>query len=361
MDLTFMSVTLPCIAPPSRSYGCWISRDRGSKLARATRAGNTAQESTAAATSAQRTLSLSRDPSAAPRFHPQVGAYPFGWCPGAGSDLIVWTNRTAGSAEQMAGNPMLRQWSNERASLLARVFPRVGAVALGRRRVVSGIRWRGDLMVTAAEAVADAERLHRFCAWARRSRSSAVICRVLAIWGSVRLAGPGWRSRRGGEIAQRLELDARFDPGLEGAAVIDMQGAVVAMAVPGALRRVIGIPAQTVEQIVSAVERHGRLPKPYIGLRLQSLWLDEPTRAHLGRTARRIAVVGGVDAGSPAAQAQMELGDLLLGVDGRPLEGADSLAQRIADVRPGQVVALEVLRGGKPVVVNVEVGERPRA
>jgi len=300
----------------------------------------------------------------------------------------------------MAGNPMLRQWSNERASLLARVFPRVGAVALGRRRVVSGIRWRGDLMVTAAEAVADAERLEvqlesgaasaevlatdlatdvavlrvpqagplpseAPAAMLRVGEAIAIIGRdpqgPAAVWGSVRLAGPAWRSRRGGEIAQRLEFDARFEPGLEGAAVIDMQGAVVAMAVPGALRRVIGIPAQTIEQIVSTVERHGHLPKPYIGLRLQSLWLDEPTRTRLGRTARRIAVVGGVDAGSPAAQAQMELGDLLLGADGRPIEGADSLAQRIAGVRPGQAIALEVLRGGKPLVINVQVGERPRA
>ncbi len=302
----------------------------------------------------------------------------------------MWSNRTAENLEEMATYPMLRQWSNERASLLASVFPRVGAVALGRRRVVSGIRWRGDLLVTAAEAVADAEHLEVHLesgaasaevlaadlatdvavlrvpqAGPLPSEAPAAILRVgeaiaivgrdpqgpAAIWGSVRLAGPAWRSRRGGEIAQRLELDARFDQGFEGAAVIDMQGAVVAMAVPGALRRVIGIPAQTVEQIVSTVERLGSLPKPYIGLRLQSLWLDEPTRTQLGRMARRIAVVGGVDAGSPAAQAQMELGDLLLG---------DSLAQTIAGVRPGQAIALEVLRGGKPLVVNVQVGERPR-
>jgi S1-C subfamily serine protease len=59
----------------------------------------------------------------------------------------------------MATYPMLEQWNGERAGLLASILPRVGAVALGRRRVVSGIRWRGDLMVTAAESIAGAERV----------------------------------------------------------------------------------------------------------------------------------------------------------------------------------------------------------
>src|SRR5437879_13366173 len=141
----------------------------------------------------------------------------------------------------MAGNPMLRQWSNERASWTARVFPGAGAGALGRRRVVSGIRWRGDLMVTAAEAVADAERLEVHLESGAASaevlatdlatdvavlriaqagplpaQAPAPILRVgeaiaiigrdplgrVALWGSVRIAGPGGRSRRGRRHAQ---------------------------------------------------------------------------------------------------------------------------------------------------------------
>jgi S1-C subfamily serine protease len=180
-----------------------------------------------------------------------------------------------------------------------------------------------------------------------------------AIWGSVRLVGAAWRSRRGGEIAQRLEFDVRFDPMLEGAAVIDMQGTIIAMAVPGPFRRVIGIPAATIEQIVAKVERHGHLPKPYLGVRLQPLWLDEATRTQLGRSSHAIAVVGGIDADSPAAVANLALGDLLLRVDGQSVESAEALAQQIANAA-GQTIALEVLRGGQPIVVDIKVGERPR-
>jgi S1-C subfamily serine protease len=311
----------------------------------------------------------------------------------------------------MSAYATLKQHSDERAELVENTVAQAGAVILGRRRILSGIRWRDDLVVTAAEAIGGAERAGvRFegaeldaeviatdlatdiavlriagglasgdgqaagaatTATAGHSRAPLRIGAAIvlvgrtargpaAIWGSVQLAGPAWNSRRGGRIDQRLEFDVGFEPGFEGASVIDMDGCVAAMAVPGPYHRVLGIPAETIEAVVAKVEKAGYLPKPYIGVRLQPLWLDDDTRAKLGRTARGIAAVGGIDAGSPAADAHIELGDLLLTLDGEPAENVNALAQRIAAISPGQTIALEVLRGGKPLVVNVQVGERPR-
>ena len=307
----------------------------------------------------------------------------------------------------MAAYPTLKQWSDERASLIGDALPKVVAIVLGRRRVLSGIRWRDSLIVTAAEAVGGAERVGvRFdgtdleadviatdlttdiavlrlaseiaapgtvatptaaippTTALRVGDAIAIVGCTLrgpsAIWGSVQLAGPAWNSRRGGRIGQRLEFDVGFDSSFEGGAVIGMDGAVVAMAVPGPYQQVLGIPAETVEAVVAKVEKVGHLPKPYIGVRLQPLWLDDHTREQLGRKSRGIAAVGGVDEGSPAAEAHIELGDLLLTLDGEPAESVNGLARRIANVTPGQSIALEVLRGGKPLVINVQVGERPR-
>jgi S1-C subfamily serine protease len=155
-------------------------------------------------------------------------------------------------------------------------------------------------------------------------------------------------------------LDIAFDPSFEGGAVIDMEGNIAAMAVPGPYDRVLGIPAATIGTVVAKVEQFGHLPKPYIGIRLQPLWLDDATRTKLGRKSRGIAAVGGVDAGSPAAEAHIELGDLLLALNGEPAESVNGLAQRIASTNPGQTVALEVLRGGKPLTIQVQIAERPR-
>jgi S1-C subfamily serine protease len=299
----------------------------------------------------------------------------------------------------MSAKSLLKQYADERTALVERALPTAVAITLGRRRVLSGIRWRRDLIVTAAEAIGGAE--HVEVRGADEESSAEVIAADLttdvailrvsgreasngasviapttlrigepivivgrslrgaaAVWGAVQLAGPAWNSRRGGRIDQRLELDIAFDPSFEGGAVIDMDGNVVAMAVPGPYHRVLGIPAATIEAVVSKVDKFGHLPRPYIGIRLQPLWLDDDTRTKLGRKSRGIAAVGGVDAGSPAADAHIELGDLLLTLDGEPAESVNGLAQRIASITPGQTIALEVLRGGKPLTINVHVGER---
>ena len=302
----------------------------------------------------------------------------------------------------MSANSLLKRYSDERAALVQNALGTAAAIILGRRRILSGIRWRDDLIVTAAEAVGGAEHVDvRFeedeveaeviatdlatdiailrvgpasadpippreapVSPLRVGETIALIGRTLrgpaALWGSVQLAGPAWNSRRGGKIDQRLELDVGFDPSFEGAAVIDMSGTIAAMAVPGPYHRVLGIPAATIETVVSKVDQFGHLPKPYIGIRLQPLWLDDATRTKLGRKSRAIAAVGGVDAGSPAQNAHIELGDLLLTLDGEPAENVNGLAQRIANSNPGQTITLEVLRGGKPLTINVRIGERPR-
>jgi S1-C subfamily serine protease len=329
----------------------------------------------------------------------------------------------------MAANSLLKQYSDECAALVQHAVPRAAAIFLGRRRVLSGIRWRDDLIITAAEAIGGAEQVDvRFdtdeleanviatdlttdiailrvgsdgaagtaaartgalagtntsvgvaaagtataakttaiggASALRVGETIAVVGRTLrgptAIWGTVQLAGPAWNSRRGGKIDQRIELDVGFDPSFEGAAVIDTSGNFVAMAVPGPYHRVLGIPAATIETVVAKVEQYGHLPKPYLGIRLQPLWLDDETRSKLGRKARGIAAVGGVDAGSPAEQAHIELGDLLLTLDGQPAESVNDMARRIASAAPGQSIVLEVLRGGRPLTINVQVGERPR-
>jgi S1-C subfamily serine protease len=316
----------------------------------------------------------------------------------------------------MAANSLLKQYSDERAALVRSAVSKAAAVILGRRRVLSGIRWRDDLIVTAAEAIGGAEQVdiqvegnelearviatdlttdiailrvpsataavpatagdvgtaghdapgtaQATARLLRVGETIAIVGRTLrgpaAIWGTVQLAGPAWNSRRGGKIDQRLELDVGFDPSFEGAAVIDTSGNIVAMAVPGPFHRVLGIPAATIETVMAKVDQFGHLPKPYIGIRLQPLWLDDDTRTKLGRKSRAIAAVGGIDAGSPAAQAHVELGDLLLTLDGEPAESVNGMARRIAGTNPGQTVALEVLRGGKPLTINVQIGERPR-
>ncbi len=58
----------------------------------------------------------------------------------------------------MAANSLLKQYSDERAALVQNAVSKAAAIVLGRRRVLSGIRWRDDLIITAAEAIGGVEQ-----------------------------------------------------------------------------------------------------------------------------------------------------------------------------------------------------------
>jgi S1-C subfamily serine protease len=310
---------------------------------------------------------------------------------------------------RMPENLLLQQLSEERATLADTLIPRIVTVSAGRRRSLSAIRWRGPYLVTAAEPLAGIENvlwhspygaqadagpqraeivaadLTTDVAVIRASGSSQAdatpeaslrdalrLGETVAIvgcgprgallrWSTVSVAGAAWRSRRGGQIAQRLEFDAALDARFEGALVADVAGRIAAMQVMGPYGRSLGIPAQTIERVLRTVEQHGHLPRPYLGLRLQTLWLDSPTTAHLGRRAARIPVIAGVDADSPAARAGVELGDLIETIDDQEVDGVDAIQRALTDAAPGSTLVLRLRRGGKVETRALSVVERPRA
>lgn len=303
----------------------------------------------------------------------------------------------------MDATTVLQQWSRERSQLAAALAPRTVAIALGPRRSVSGIRWHGAFVVTAAEALAGSDEVV-VVSDRGDTRGSVIACdlatdvAVLRIgveerpdgasagaapavidptleagagvvivgrspagslvgFGTVRVAGPAWRSRRGGAIAQRLEFEAALDGRFEGALVADFGGAPKAMLVPGPRGRLLGIPGPTIHRIVAAVEQHGYLPRPYLGLRLQALWLDEATRRRWGRTARSVAAVAGVELESPAEAAGIAPGDLLEAIDGVAIDNVEGFAAQLVQSIPGRSLELRLRRGGQPQTVEIKVGE----
>ncbi len=298
---------------------------------------------------------------------------------------------------------VLQQWSRERAQLAAALTPRAVSIARARHRSVSGIHWRGPFIVTAAEALAGSDEVVVISEHGTR-RASVIACDLatdvavlrseaedaagrspanlaatlggaeleagsgviivgrsqrgaLVGFGSVRVSGPAWRSRRGGTIARRLEFEAAIDDRFEGALVADLTGVTAAMLVPGPRGSLLGIPASTIERIVVAVEQHGYLPRPFLGLRLQALWLDEATRERWSRKSRSVAAVAGVEAGSPAEAAGLAPGDLLEAVDDVAVDDVEAFAAEVAGSSPGRVLELRLRRGGQPQAVQITVAE----
>jgi S1-C subfamily serine protease len=130
------------------------------------------------------------------------------------------------------------------------------------------------------------------------------------------------------------------------------------MAVRGPHHQTLGIPSETIERVVSTVLQHGRLPQPYLGVRLQPVSLDEALRQKLARHRSEAVIVVGIEAASPAADAGLLLGDLIDTIAGKTIENAIDLKVALTRVPLGSPVAVKVHRAGATHDATVLVRDR---
>ncbi|MGN6452131.1 MAG: S1C family serine protease [Steroidobacteraceae bacterium] len=296
----------------------------------------------------------------------------------------------------MSQSPLSSQLDAERTVILERAAGSVLAVETQRVRQ-SAFVWRGGLLVTAAEPLEGAE-LVRILKDGSTSEAEVLACdlrtdvavlrvaetpgpplapaassprpgqlilvagraraHLSASCGSVQLSMGPWTTRRGATLSHRLLLDVRLAPCAEGAPVLDLEGGVLAMAVRGPANQVIGIPADAIDAAVSEVAAHGRIAQGYLGVRVVPLALSLQARHRLD-AGRAVLIVADVAQPSPAFDAGLEIGDLLLAVDGEAVQGPDRLLGRIQGKRPGESLLLKRRRGTAIDEVPVTLGSRP--
>lgn len=175
----------------------------------------------------------------------------------------------------------------------------------------------------------------------------------VAAFGVVSRAGGPWRSLRGGEIDARIELDLRLRRSAEGGIALDMSGAPFGMVVFGPRRRVLIIPAATIERVADKLASHGRIPRGYLGLGLHPV--------ALAGTGGMGAMVMSVDPKGPGAAAGVHQGDVIVAFNGEPLGRVQSLLRALGPDRVGQTVTLDLRRAGETKQLSLTIGERPAA
>lgn len=290
--------------------------------------------------------------------------------------------------EQYSPGP-LAALSDALAGLVAQAAPRVVAVHGRDGRASSGFLWQDNLVVTAAETLEREEdialtlpdgrevaatlagrdpgtdvallraEIGAAPGWATAEARTGALAVALgrveagavATLGMTALVGPEWRSQRGGRIDQKLVFDLTLTAQAEGGPLLDAHGRLLGMAVFGPRRRVLGIPAATIARVAEVLKDRGRVARGYLGLALQ------PVR-HGGVQG---LIVLGVDPGSPAGQAGLLLGDVLVRLDGAPLASVREMLARLEPEMVGRAVQLEVVRAGQAFTVSATVAERPSA
>ncbi|MGA8039129.1 MAG: trypsin-like peptidase domain-containing protein [Acidimicrobiia bacterium] len=158
----------------------------------------------------------------------------------------------------------------------------------------------------------------------------------------------------GGNCRSLLQTDAAINPGNSGGALVDRQGRLIGINVSifsasGANDGVgFAVPVSVANDIAQAVINGEDLGTAYLGV--------------VGRnvdSGRAGAMITEVAPDSGASQAGVQVGDLVISLDGVPVQGIDDLAAQVRTHRPGTTVDMTVVRNGQEMTLSVTLGDLP--
>lgn len=161
--------------------------------------------------------------------------------------------------------------------------------------------------------------------------------------------------------------------GVSGGALVDARGGLVGVLNAGMSRGILlAVPASRALKVAETLTARGRVPRGYLGVATQPVRFPDPAgegaepergsrRGRHGRWGRDGGRVGlavvQVEDGSPAAQAGLLVGDVLLALDGEGIRHPGELLERVRE-RAGENLTVRVLRGGQELDLTLTVGTR---
>jgi S1-C subfamily serine protease len=291
---------------------------------------------------------------------------------------------------------MLSDLSNQIADVVARVAPSVVQVE-GQRSPASGVVYAEDVVVTTARAVGESEhprvraaggdaidaeiagwdpamrlvvlrvpglelppvaagelpRVGEIAVAVARSWSNA----ITATAGLVSVIGGPLQTGRGRAIEQVIRTSAPMHEGFAGGALLGADGRLLGVTTAASIRGLgVVVPAGLAWRTAAEVLRRGSLKRGYLGIAVQPARVSDKQKGVAG--VDRALLVVDVKVGTPADEAGLLVGDLLLSLDGQPLTSPDELLDLLAGERVGKSVAARVLRGGGVTDVDVTAVER---
>lgn len=159
-----------------------------------------------------------------------------------------------------------------------------------------------------------------------------------------------------------IQTDAAVNPGNSGGALVDTDGQLVGINTlilsqsGGSEGLGFAAPVNIVRTVFEQIVRDGRVRRGSIGVRTQTI---TPALAEGLDLARSWGVIlSDVRPGGPASQAGLQVGDVVLRLDGKLMENARQFDVNLYRYGPGSRITVEVMRGVEPLAVQITVGER---
>jgi serine protease Do len=160
-----------------------------------------------------------------------------------------------------------------------------------------------------------------------------------------------------------IQTDAAINPGNSGGPLFNLRGEVVGINT-AIVRPDIGqgigfaVPVNLAKSILPQLREKGKVTRGFMGVSVSDLSPDLAQAFNLSSSTKGALVQSVVPRG-PAAKAGVEAGDLVVALNGKPVESASDLTRNVALVPPGESVSVTVLRKGDKKQLSFKVAQRP--
>ena len=172
------------------------------------------------------------------------------------------------------------------------------------------------------------------------------------------------------ELTDIIQTDAAINPGNSGGPLLDLSGKVIGVNVAASVGTAenigFALPANAVKTAVESMKQHGRVLRPYLGVRfipvteslkeLNNLSVDYGALLVRGDDRSELAVIPG----SPADKAGLEENDIILEIDGQQINETHPLQVMLQNATVGSEVTLKVLHDGEEKTITVKLTEAPQ-
>jgi serine protease Do len=165
-----------------------------------------------------------------------------------------------------------------------------------------------------------------------------------------------------GPYTDFIQIDASINRGNSGGPTFDLRGKVIGMnsmifsPSGGSVGIGFAIPSSTIREVIAQLEAHGHVSRGWMGVEIQSM--SPEMAASLGRKDNKGAIVANLVPGGPAAKGGFLQGDVVLALNGRPIDDSKDLTRRVAMLPAGATATFVVDRNGQSKTLTVKIGER---
>lgn len=160
-----------------------------------------------------------------------------------------------------------------------------------------------------------------------------------------------------------IQSDVAINPGNSGGPLVNVEGGIVGINSTilsrsgGSDGLSFAIPSNIVEHVYNQIREHGRVRRGLIGVNAQTI--DHYIAAGLGLPSQSGVILADVDPDGPASMVGLEVGDIVLSMDGKRMENGRQFDVNVYRKSTGDRIQLEILRNGKKRRFTIVASERP--